>query len=160
MGDGAVGKTSIAHRFASDVFGKVSIAPSGPPRACQCEQRAVCCPWQVYKQTIGVDFFLRRIELPGGITATLQTWDIGGQTIGSKMLRSYIYGAQAVLLCYDVTNHASFDDLEDWLREAQGAVPEGGTPPLYALVGNKSESRGCIVVVSACSHPPPSPLCS
>lgn len=41
LGDGAVGKTSIAHRFASDVFGKV------------------------YKQTIGVDFFLRRIDLPG-----------------------------------------------------------------------------------------------
>ena len=55
------------------------------------------------------------------------------------MLRSYIYGAQAVLFCYDVTNHASFDDLEDWLREAQGAVPEGSLPPLFALVGNKSE---------------------
>jgi Ras-related protein Rab-28 len=55
------------------------------------------------------------------------------------MLRSYIYGAQAVLLCYDVTNHASFDNLEDWLREAQLAVPEDGVPPRYALVGNKSE---------------------
>lgn len=68
----------------------------------------------------------------------MQTWDIGGQTIGSKMLRSYIFGAQAVLLCYDVTNQATFDDLEDWLREAQAAVPEGGVAPLYALVGNKS----------------------
>lgn len=47
LGDGAVGKTSIAHRFASDVFGKV------------------------YKQTIGVDFFLRRIELPGRPTGAV-----------------------------------------------------------------------------------------
>jgi Ras-related protein Rab-28 len=61
LGDGAVGKTSIAHRFASDVFGKV------------------------YKQTIGVDFFLRRIELPGGITATLQTWDIGGEAAAESL---------------------------------------------------------------------------
>ena len=30
--------------------------------------------------------------------------DIGGQTIGSKMVSNYIYGAQAVLLVYDITN--------------------------------------------------------
>lgn len=35
----------------------------------------------------------------------LQLWDIGGQTIASKMVTNYIYGAQAVLLAYDVTNY-------------------------------------------------------
>ena len=30
----------------------------------------------------------------------LNVWDIGGQTIGGKMIGNYIYGAQAVLLCY------------------------------------------------------------
>ena len=38
----------------------------------------------------------------------LQIWDIGGQTIGGKMIGNYIYGAQAVLLCYDITNYQSF----------------------------------------------------
>lgn len=35
----------------------------------------------------------------------MQLWDIGGQTIGGKMISNYIYGAQAVLLVYDISNH-------------------------------------------------------
>lgn len=133
LGDGAVGKTSLTSRFCEDYF------------AAQ------------YKQTIGVDWFIKRVVLPGkcaepcciqlhfaatspagkhaqwaalthrhffclAATATaacsvrrplrcsgdvhvaLQLWDIGGQTIGSKMVSNYIYGAQAVILVYDITN--------------------------------------------------------
>jgi Ras-related protein Rab-28 len=40
LGDGAVGKTSIATRFSDDKFS------------------------QSYKQTVGVDFFIKRISLP------------------------------------------------------------------------------------------------
>ena len=29
----------------------------------------------------------------GGVDVTLQVWDIGGQTIGGRMLENYIYGA-------------------------------------------------------------------
>lgn len=32
--------------------------------------------------------------IPGNLNVTLQVWDIGGQTIGGKMLDKYIYGAQ------------------------------------------------------------------
>lgn len=35
------------------------------------------------------------------------------------MIRNYIYGAQAVLLCYDITNYDSFQNLEDWYRLVQ-----------------------------------------
>ena len=38
----------------------------------------------------------------------LQIWDIGGQTIGGKMIGNYIYGAQAILICHDITNYQSF----------------------------------------------------
>ena len=48
--------------------------------------------------------------------ASLQLWDIGGQSIGSKMITNYIAGAHAVLFCYDITNYESFANLEDWLR--------------------------------------------
>lgn len=91
LGDGAVGKTSLTSRFCEDYF------------AAQ------------YKQTIGVDWFIKRVVLPGDIHVALQIWDIGGQTIGSKMVSNYIYGAQAVVLVYDITNFQSFQDLEDWL---------------------------------------------
>lgn len=40
LGDGAVGKTSVANRFTDDRFS------------------------QNYKQTVGVDFFIKRINLP------------------------------------------------------------------------------------------------
>ena len=40
LGDGAVGKTSICNRFSTDQFN------------------------QSYKQTIGVDFFTKKINLP------------------------------------------------------------------------------------------------
>ena len=70
LGNGAVGKTSVETRFTKDTFAKQ------------------------YKQTIGLDFFLRRIVLPGDIHVALQIWDIGGQSIGSKMIKNYIFGAQ------------------------------------------------------------------
>ena len=92
LGDGAVGKTSISTRFTEDYFSRM------------------------YKQTIGLDFFIKRLVLPGDIHVALQIWDIGGQTIGGKMINNYIYGAQAVLLTYDITNYDSFCNLEDWYR--------------------------------------------
>ena len=59
LGDGAVGKTSIATRFCHNDFGGT------------------------YKQTIGLDFFIHRMQI-GRKSVALQIWDIGGQSIGSK----------------------------------------------------------------------------
>ncbi|KAH8054033.1 GTPase [Aureococcus anophagefferens] len=96
LGDGAVGKTSIATRFSSDEF------------------------TQSYKQTIGLDFFIKHLILPGDVHVAMQTWDIGGQSISSKMLHNCIFGAHAILLCYDITNYESFANLEDWRAAAPG----------------------------------------
>ena len=80
-------------------------------------------------------------------TASLQLWDIGGQSIGSKMITNYISGAHAVLLCYDITNYESFVNLEDWLRMVIKAF--GDKPmPLLALIGNKSDLRHLTAVKS------------
>lgn len=68
----------------------------------------------------------------------LQIWDIGGQTIGSKMIGNYIYGAQAVLLVYDITNFQSFQNLEDWLELVRKTFVNE-TPPYTALIGNKTD---------------------
>ncbi len=48
---------------------------------------------------------------------------------------------QAVILCYDVTNYQSFQNLEDWYRLVK-QTNEGATMPYVALVGNKSTSHG------------------
>jgi Ras-related protein Rab-28 len=60
------------------------------------------------------------------------------QSIGSKMITNYISGADAVLLCYDVTNYESFANLEDWYRLVLKAF-HGKTLPYISLLGNKSK---------------------
>ena len=114
LGDGAVGKTSIAMRFCNDYFA------------------------QQYKQTIGVDFFMKRLTLPGNTQVAMQVWDIGGQSIGGKMIKNYIYGAHAVLLCYDITSKDSFQNLEDWYRLVRKTFDKTQLPYI-ALVGNKTD---------------------
>lgn len=114
LGDGAVGKTSIAMRHTENNFSTT------------------------YKQTIGLDFFLKRLALPGDTQVTLQIWDIGGQSIGGKMLKNYIYGAQGVLLVYDITNYESFQNLEDWYRLVRRTFDDERMP-YVALVGNKTD---------------------
>ena len=120
LGNGSVGKTSIISRFTDDGFAKV------------------------YKQTVGLDFFEKLVTLRGEKRAKLQIWDIGGQSIGSKMLGKYVYGSDVVFLCYDVTDEKSFSDVEDWLRmvtttfETQRDTNGGKKkPPQIYLCGNK-----------------------
>jgi GTPase SAR1 family protein len=54
------------------------------------------------------------VNVSADVTANLSIWDIGGQSLGGKMVGNYIFGAEAVLLCYDITNAQTFADLEDW----------------------------------------------
>ena len=39
---------------------------------------------------------MRRLELPDNVQVTMQVWDIGGQSIFSKMITTYIFEANAV----------------------------------------------------------------
>ncbi|KAF3838680.1 hypothetical protein F7725_010448, partial [Dissostichus mawsoni] len=91
VGDGACGKTSLATRFAQEAFGKQ------------------------YKQTIGLDFFLKRISLPGNLNDP----------------------AGGVLLVYDITNYQSFENLEDWFSLVKKANEENDIQPVVSLIGNK-----------------------
>ncbi|KPA83199.1 putative small GTP-binding protein Rab28 [Leptomonas pyrrhocoris] len=118
LGNGAVGKTSLIRHFCESGFTKS------------------------YKQTIGLDFYSRKVQLPHHHPAvTLQLWDIGGQQIGGKMLANYIHGSHAVCLVYDLTNANSFKDLSDWKTCVDNAfqdVPEADKPRMI-LVGNKAD---------------------
>eukprot|EP00933_Yihiella_yeosuensis_P043414 TRINITY_DN3819_c2_g1_i1.p1 TRINITY_DN3819_c2_g1~~TRINITY_DN3819_c2_g1_i1.p1 ORF type:complete len:235 (+),score=38.07 TRINITY_DN3819_c2_g1_i1:126-830(+) len=115
LGDGAVGKTSLATRFCEDHFAKH------------------------YKQTIGLDFFVKRVVLPGDVHVCMQIWDIGGQSIGGKMVSNYIHGSHAVVLVYDITNYQSFQHLEDWYLLVQRTFQNKGPLPYVALMGNKHD---------------------
>ena len=91
-----------------------------------------------YKQTIGVDFFFKQLRLTSDVDVAIQLWDIGGQTVGGKMIRNYIYGAHAVILAYDISNHQSFQNLEDWYALVKHTFA-GKAMPYMALIGNKAD---------------------
>jgi len=115
IGDGTAGKTSLCSRLSQENF------------------------TNQYKQTLGLDFFLKRYTLPGNINATLQVWDIGGQQIGGKMLDTYLYGAHGIILVYDITNHSSFENLKDWLDIVKQTFSRSNKMPHLSLVGNKKD---------------------
>ena len=92
-----------------------------------------------YKQTIGLDFFSKTVILPDRTEISLQIWDIGGQSIGSKMIQNYLFGAHAIIFVYDVTNYDSFQDLEDWMRLVRRSYPESERMPHLIVVGNKMD---------------------
>jgi Ras-related protein Rab-28 len=113
VGNGSAGKTSLCTRFRVDGFARV------------------------YKQTIGVDFYEKSLTIRGA-TLVLQVWDIGGQSIGSRMLPSYVRGAAAAFVVFDATDAQSFADAEDWLRVLRGGAA-GDAPRDVYLLGNKAD---------------------
>ncbi|PIK55448.1 putative ras-related protein, partial [Apostichopus japonicus] len=72
------------------------------------------------------------------IHVTLQVWDIGGQTLGGKMLENYVYGAHVFLLVYDITNSSSFDNVR-LLQKEKEVFKDQEKGPHIALVGNKMD---------------------
>ena len=105
LGNGSVGKSSILKRFESDGFSRM------------------------YKQTVGLDFCEKRIILEGDKSVMVRVSDIGGQSVGSSMITSYIFGADVLFLVYDVTDAASFTGLDDWLgfvRDVKAGEVKGG----------------------------------
>ena len=46
---------------------------------------------------------------------SIQLWDVGGSALDGRMLDKYVFGANAILLVYDVSNYNSFENLEGWL---------------------------------------------
>eukprot|EP01038_Epipyxis_sp_PR26KG_P015971 gene15971-21675_t len=111
VGDGSVGKSTIVNAFRTEGF------------------------LPVYKQTIGIDFYEKQLKIRGDVTVSLRVWDIGGQSIHSKNLSTYLQAANALLLVYDVTNDESFRNLDDWLIQIQKYI-NLETCSLY-LIGNK-----------------------
>ena len=93
LGDGSVGKSSMIAAFKTDGF------------------------TPVYKQTIGVDFFEKQLRIRNKVSISLRIWDVGGQSINSKNLHTYLASSDVVFLVYDVTNTESYANLDDWLQK-------------------------------------------
>jgi small GTP-binding protein len=123
IGDSTVGKTAIKVRFTDDYFKKD------------------------LKTTLGVDFGSKEIKgeyvssdiLFSGVyrfTAKMNVWDAAGQAHYEKIRGIYYREAKGAMLCYDMNNPVSFQNLDKWVEELEENV--GQKVPVL-LVGNKSD---------------------
>ncbi|CAD7942900.1 unnamed protein product [Amoebophrya sp. A120] len=111
LGDSAVGKSSLLMRFTEDKF----------------EQNFVI--------TIGVDFRMKTIER-GNKKLRVQVWDTAGQERFRTITPAYYRSAMGVVMCYDITDDATFDNVEMWLNNLD---QHGSSDVQKILIGNKSD---------------------
>ncbi|XP_021107118.1 ras-related protein Rab-26 isoform X3 [Heterocephalus glaber] len=72
-----------------------------------------------------------------GMKVKLQIWDTAGQERFRSVTHAYYRDAHALLLLYDVTNKASFDNIQAWLTEIQEYAQDD---VVLMLLGNKVDS--------------------
>jgi len=90
LGDGAVGKTTLLHRYIKREFIDTST------------------------MTIGVEFLTKEIEV-GSIGCQLILWDITGQERFRHMIEPYMKGASGALILFDITNMTSYVNIGKWM---------------------------------------------
>ena len=110
LGEGGVGKTTISKSFANNSFFTKS------------------------KQTIAVEFHLKIIKDSKNGIKKIQIWDLGGQEHFKQMglFRDFCRGADAALLCFDLTDISTLFSLSEWLIFVENNIPR-------FLIGTKSD---------------------
>ncbi|KAJ6241294.1 rab2a [Anaeramoeba flamelloides] len=88
-----------------------------------------------YEVTIGAEFGSKSIEIKNE-TLKLQIWDTAGQESFRSMTSAYFRHAVGVLVVYDITRRATFDNLISWIEDAKLNAPENCQ---LTLVGNKTD---------------------
>lgn len=112
IGDNYVGKSCILRRLLSDSFN------------------------ENISNTIGVEFGSTKLKILGK-TIKMQIWDTAGQEKYRTITTSYFRNIAGVVLVYDITNHKSFKNCENWLKDLEAIVV--GNRPVVVMVGNKND---------------------
>ncbi|ORY86308.1 ras-related protein rab-like protein-10 [Protomyces lactucae-debilis] len=116
IGNSSAGKSSLLLRFTSDTYAE-----------------------EDNQATIGVDFKTKLINFRGQ-KVKLTIWDTAGQERFRTLTSSYYRGCQGVLIVYDVTSRASFDQLPRWMAELDSHTAEQDV--VTFVVGNKTDRQG------------------
>lgn len=115
LGAQGVGKTAFLNRYISNSF--------------DVEQQP----------TIGANFLVKRLlstDTNPPISLKLQIWDTAGQERFRSISKLYYRGANAALLCYDITSEATFLDMNSWMEELRKNL---GQECLIHVIGTKAD---------------------
>jgi len=89
-----------------------------------------------YIATLGMDFKQKKLKLKNGQEVKLRIYDTAGQERFKSVAVSFIKKAEGVILIYDIGNKATFESLEEWIKN----IKESGKENLpIILVGNKCD---------------------
>ena len=116
LGDGAVGKTSIAKRYLRSGFS------------------------HEYKQTIGVDVYAKNsvLDIYGyKVDISWVIWDLAGQPKFREVRKDFYKGAKGAVLVFDISRRSTFNNVINWANEF---MSNSGKYPVV-LVGNKIDLR-------------------
>ena len=113
IGSSGVGKSSILQRYIQKVFS------------------------DSYSCTIGVDFFMKSIDI-GDKSIKLQLWDTAGTEKFRSITTGYYRGANAAFVVFDLTSKASFNSLNEWI-ENYYKYSNPDSEKNVVLIGNKSD---------------------
>ncbi|KAH9258942.1 hypothetical protein BASA81_002562 [Batrachochytrium salamandrivorans] len=112
IGDSGVGKTCLLLRYANDSFSPTFIT------------------------TIGIDFKIKTVSIDDSVVK-LQIWDTAGQERFRTITVSYFRGAQGILLCYDVCDRGSFENIANWIAQIE---QHADVNVIKVLIGNKCDA--------------------
>ena len=112
IGEGGVGKTSLAVRYTEDRFD------------------------QQMKMTIGVNFATKKVNV-AGTDITLLIWDLGGQPRFQDVVMDYFKGSKLGIAVYEVSRSFTMHRLDNWIAKLRNTVPDCD----IFLVGNKVDER-------------------
>jgi len=110
LGKAAVGKSCLFERYLHDRFSADMV------------------------NTVGAGFGAKQVKL-GKKNVSLGIWDTAGSERYESMTRHYYKGAEAAIVCYDLTDGASFERVKFWVNELL-AVEENA---IISVVGTKSD---------------------
>ena len=110
LGDSSVGKTTLLLKYVDGYFPTIYVA------------------------TIGVVFNIKKIKIDG-IDINLQIWDTAGQERFRGVTKNFLKGADGIIYAYDITKKSTFDNLKNWILQAE----ETTTGFKKIIIGNKSD---------------------
>ena len=117
LGDASVGKTSLLTRYTE---GKHINGT---------------------KPTIGADFKKKEVQINDS-TVSVQIWDTAGQERYQSIGHAFYRGADCCIICFDITNHNSFENIQKWKSGfIEHAVPGQPHKFPFVIVGNKLDKE-------------------
>ena len=124
LGDSAVGKTCLFKKITKGTFSEKNISTIG-----------------MDKKTFQIEIDVSEDKKPQQKKLiTICLLDTAGQEKFHTITKTYLKGANGVILMYDLTNKESFNSIEEWVNsisEINGKVNDPDSEYLIFLLGNK-----------------------